>query len=171
MNDFKHNLKVKHNLRSRIRLSFQANQKYTWSLGECRTAVKQRQSNTQDFRVLSMSCLSDLMYVPLESTVKCLPPQLTVASSGHQAGTEASSVTVVSSEDLSVNTSLAWAVRTKLRPKVPTPARCFPADLPDSVCNSPPSSRSWTGADKRTGIRRFRITPVWWVLAVSSWPM
>lgn len=62
---------------------------------------------TLHFRVLSMSCLSDLMNVNLDSTVKCPPLQLILASSGHQSGTEALSVTVVSSEDLSVNTSLA----------------------------------------------------------------
>lgn len=62
---------------------------------------------TLHFRVLSMSCLSNLMHINLESTVKRPPLQLFFASSGHQSGTEASSVTVVSSEDLSVNTSLA----------------------------------------------------------------
>ena len=52
-------------------------------------------------------CLSDAMYVTFEGPIKHPPLQLIFTSLGHQSGTEASSANVVSSEDLSVNTSLA----------------------------------------------------------------
>lgn len=92
---------------------------------------------------------------------------------GHQSGTDAVKASWPLSEVLMWRGPLIFSDRSKARPTSPWPALYLPAACPDSVSTEvpgvmPPAGR---GPEIRTGNRRLRMTPTWWVRAVSSCPM
>lgn len=92
---------------------------------------------------------------------------------GHQSGTDAVRATRPLSEVLMWRGPLIFSDRNRARPTSPRPALYLPAACPDLVSTEVPGAMLPTGRgpESCTGKRRFRMTPMWWVRAVSSWPM
>lgn len=91
---------------------------------------------------------------------------------GHQSGTDAVRATRPLSAVLMWRGPLIFSNCRRASPTSPWPALYLPAACPDSVSTEVPGAMplAGRGPENCTGKRRLRMTPMWWVRAVSSWP-